>query len=134
MWPLNQIYCYTKFVDKTRRKLTPIARKRRNFLYFLVAILFLILTGYIFLSFAPDHKFRVLNFEISIIPLFLISIFIFIYSLLRFILIYSHQAFLISIIFIVYLFFRLIGLTHWIFAALLLALFITIELFIIKKK
>lgn len=121
-------------MDKSRRKLKPIAKKRRNFVFFLLAVLFAILTGYIFFTFPPDHKFKILKVGISIVPIFLASFFFFLYSTLRFIIIKKVQAVLISGLLFSYLLLRLFGLTHWIFTVLFLSLFVVIELLIIKKK
>lgn len=121
-------------MEKTRRKIKPIARRRRNFLYFLLAILFAIITGYIFLSFAPDQKIQIQKMGIPILPFFLISFFILLYSILRFIFIYASHAFSFSIIFMAFLIFRIFGLTHWIFTLLFLSLFVSLEYLLAKKK
>ena len=121
---------------KTRRKikLKPIARKRRNYIYLLISILFAITTGYVFLNFPPDYKIPVSNFEIPILPIFLISLFVLIFSFLTFIFKRKVQGLIFSSFILVYLGLRLAGLTHWIFLFLILALFVTTELFILKKK
>ena len=110
-------------MEKTRRKVRPIARKRRNYIYLLLAILFAILTGYIFFSYPPEHKFLAANFGFPIVPFFLISLIAVIYNLLVFIFIQKTQAVLVSVLLLIYLILRLIGLTHWLFALLFLALF-----------
>ncbi|KKQ34316.1 MAG: hypothetical protein US51_C0043G0004 [Microgenomates group bacterium GW2011_GWA2_37_6] len=121
-------------MEKTRRKVRPIARKRHNFVYLLLAILFAILTGYIFLNFPPDYKFEIANIEIPILPIFLVSLTGFIFSACTFIFIQKLQGFIISSFILFYLVLRLIDLIHWIFAVMFLALFITVELFVLKKK
>lgn len=121
-------------MEKTRRKIRPIARKRHNFLYLLLVILFSILTGYLFFNFPPDHKFEIISLEIPILPVFLFLLTGFIFSLLTFIFIQKTQGLVFSLLILFYLILRLIGLTHWIFAVLILALFITTEIFILKKK
>lgn len=121
-------------MKKTRRKIKPIARKRHNYIYLLLAILFAILTGYIFLNFPPEFKFQFLNLKISIIPFFFISFSIFIFSLTTFLFIQRLHGILFVIFILGYISMRLVGLTHWIFLLLVVALFITAELFIIKKK
>lgn len=130
-------WCYTKFMEKTRRKsakLRPIARKRHNFAYLLLAILFAISTAYIFLSFPPEHKLQLSSFGIPVLPIFLASSTGFIFSSLTFIFIQKTQGLLFSLLVLSYLILRLIGLTHWIFAVMFIALFSTIELFVLKKK
>ncbi len=126
--------CYTKLMIKTRRKVRPIARKRHNFVYLLLAILFAISCGYIFLNFPPDYKFAVSSFMLPILPIFLASLLGFIFSSLTFVFIQKTQGIIISSFLLLFLILRLVGLDHWIFAILLLALFITAELFVIKKK
>jgi len=109
-------------------------RKRRNFVYLLLAILFAIAVVYIFLNFPPDYKFKIGIFGIPILPFFFISLAIFIFSTITFLLIKKAQGILLVFFFLSYILMRLAGLTHWIFGLLFLALFITIELFILKKK
>ena len=126
----------------------PIARKRHNFVYLLLAILLAILTVYLFINFPPDYKFQIpalpastrgepagrSNFGVPILPIFLVSLTGFIFSTLTFIFIQKTQGIIISSLILLYLILRLIGLNHWIFLFLFLALFITIELFVLKKK
>ncbi|MBI4098125.1 MAG: hypothetical protein HY426_03720 [Candidatus Levybacteria bacterium] len=119
---------------KTRRKIRPIARKRYNFLYLLFAILFAISTGYIFVNFSPNHKFELSNFEIPILPIFLTSLSVFVFSFITFLLKRKLQGIIVFSFILFYLVIRLIGLTHWLFGVLIIALFITVELFILKKK
>ena len=121
-------------MEKTRRKVRPIARKRHNFVYLLLAILLTILTVYLFINFPPDYKLPISNFQLPILPIFLASLTGFIFSILTFIFIQKTQGIIISSLILLYLILRLIGLNHWIFLFLFLALFITIELFILKKK
>jgi hypothetical protein len=128
-----------KFKSRRRAaKIKPIARKRHNFVYLLFAILLAILTGYIFYNFPPDYKFDLSKYniplQIPVLPVFLFSLIAFIYSACTFIFIQKIQGALLSIFTLSYLLIRLLGLTHWIFALLFTALFITVELFIIKKK
>lgn len=115
-------------------KLKPIARKRHNFIYLLLAILFGIITAYLLYTFPPTHKFSISKLQIPVIPIFLISLTGFTFSTLTFIFIQKTQGIIISFFVILYLILRLIGLTHWIFLVLFIALFVTIELFVLKKK
>ncbi|GEM_PF-2705588 len=121
-------------MEKSRRRLRPIARKRHNFVYLLLAILLTILTVYLFINFPPDYRFAVSNFGVPILPIFLVSLTGFIFSTFTFIFIQKTQGLIISFLILIYLILRLLGLTHWIFLFLFLALFITIELFVVKKK
>lgn len=122
---------------KSRRKIekpTPIARKRHNYLYLLLAILFAILTACLFINYPPSYKFAISTFTIPILPLFLISSSLFVFSLTTFIFIQKTQGLILVFVLNLYIILRLVGLTHYIFAILVLALFITLELFVIKKK
>lgn len=124
-------------MEKTRRKsakLRPIARKRHNFIYLLLSILLAISTVYLFLTFPPEHSFALSNFGIPVLPIFLASLTGFIFSTLTFIFIQKAQGIILSLLILFYLILRLIGLTHWIFGVMFLALFITTELFVLKNK
>lgn len=128
-------------LGKSRRKQTkprPIARKRYNYLYLLLSILFFISTLYIFYNFPPGYNLNLskinIPVKIPIFPIFIISLSIFIFSIVTFITKRRLQGAIFIVFIISYLFMRIQGLTHWIFLGLLIALFITVELFIIKKK
>ncbi len=125
-------------MERSRRKLNPIARKRHNYVYFLLSILAAIVTGYIFFNFPPDYNIDLsqynITFQIPITPVFFLSFYLFVFSFITFILIKKIQGILFVVFILGYIGMRQIGLTHWIFLVLLLALFITIELFLFKKK
>ena len=126
-------------MEKKRTRLRPISRKRHNYFYLLTAILTLILSGYILFNFSPQSAFEISelgNFTIKI-PLILISLFsfsIFIYSLTTFLFFRKTQGVIFIAFIDSYIIMRLAGLTHWIFLVLVIALFVTVELFILKKK
>jgi hypothetical protein len=127
-------------MEKLRRsrrkpeKLKPIARKRFNFFYLLLAVLFAISTIYLILNFPPNYKIPVYKFSLPILPIFMASLAAFIFCTFTFVFKRKAQGIIVSIFVILYLILRLIGLTHWIFFILILALFTTTELFILKKK
>lgn len=121
-------------VLKTRRKLKPIARKRHNYVYLLFAILFSIILTYLIINSSPNQPIEFKGLGIPTKPLFLISIFGFLYSLFTFILIQRIQGLLIAGFTTAYISLRFIGLTHWLFLILFIALFATLELFLLKKK
>jgi hypothetical protein len=124
-------------LQKSRRKPEkprPIARKRFNFFYLLLSILFAITTIYLFLNFPPSYKISIYKFSMPIIPVFMASLATFIFCIFTFIFKRKTQGIIFAVFTIVYLIIRLLGLTHWIFLVLILALFITTELFILKKK
>jgi uncharacterized membrane protein YhaH (DUF805 family) len=118
----------------TRRKIKPIARKRRNYVYLLLSILTGILTVYMLLSYAPDYKITASNLAIPLFPFFIASLLVFVFSTINFVFIQRMHGLLASIFLFFYLLFRLLGLTHWIFVVLFIALFITLEFFINKQK
>lgn len=115
------------------KKLKPIARRRRNYIYLLLAILFAISTLYIVRNLPPSERLLIMNIGIPILPLFFLSLTGFIYSLLTFIFIKKTQGILISFFVIIYLILRLIGLTHWAFGAIILILFLITEILILKR-
>ena len=115
-------------------KLRPIARKRHNYLFLLLAILSGILTIYLIVSSPPEESINLQYFTISIIPIFFISLSIFIFSLGSFLFFRPIQGIIFVIFILSYIAMRLIGLTHWIFLLLVITLFITIEFMILKKK
>jgi hypothetical protein len=121
-------------MEKTRRKIKPIARKRHNYVYLLISILLLIILSYLFVNFSPFHKFQIFNFLLPILPIFFFLLGIFIYCLSTFLFIGKQHGAIICIFILTYILMRLIGLTHWIFLILILGLLVTTELFIIKKK
>ncbi|MEK9176532.1 MAG: hypothetical protein AAB520_03750 [Patescibacteria group bacterium] len=121
-------------MEKTRRKVRPIARKRHNYVYLLLSILLAISTAYLFINFSPDYKFTISNFGIPVLPLFFASLISFTFTSLTFFFIQKTQGIIISTLILFYLILRLLGLTHWIFAIMFLSLFITAELFVLKKK
>jgi hypothetical protein len=124
-------------LQKSRRKQEkprPIARKRFNFFYLLLAILFVITTIYLFLNFPPTYKISLFKFSIPILPVFMTSLAASIFCTFTFIFKRKTQGFIFAVFTITYLIIRLLGLTHWIFGFLFLALFITVEVFIFKKK
>lgn len=121
-------------MEKTRRKLKPIARKRHNYIYLLFAILLSIICAYMLVNFSPFHKFQIASIGIPILPIFFTLLGLLIFSLSVFLFIQKQHGVIITLISLLYLLMRVIGLTHWIFLVLVLGLLIALELFIIKKK
>lgn len=124
-------------MERTRiRKIkkTSINFRNHNFIYLLFFILFIIITSYIIYNFPPNHNFNIINLSIPVFPFFLIFLSLSIFSLFTFLFIRKLQGFLFSAFILFYIFLKLLGLTHFIFAILLIALFITIQIFIFKKK
>ena len=115
------------------KKIKPIARRRRNYIYLLLAILLAIFTLYIIKNLPPSYMIPIGNFGIPILPIFLLTLAGFIYSLLTFIFIQKTQGILVSFFIIIYLILRLLGLTHWVFGILILIIFIASETITLKK-
>lgn len=120
-------------------------RKRKRHLGFLIsALASLGIFFYIIVSHAPSEQFSIFpaerdlasqdNFRIPILLPFFILLFIFIYSLIRFILKSSIHAVLAAIFVVAYLFLRMNNLTHPFFLFLLVAVFLTFELFFSKRS
>lgn len=127
-------------MDKIRRsrrqppKLKPIARKRHNYIYLFLGVLFGVATFYLFFNFPPTYKFGAMDYTLPILPVFLASLASFIFCTLTFFFREKTQGIIVSAFVVLYLILRLIGLTHWIFLVLSVALFITAELFVFKQK
>ena len=113
---------------KTKRKF------RQYFIFLPLSILFLSLTAYIFFKLSPDYKFTISNFQIPVLPLFFASLFSFTFSLTAFLLRNRFQGTLFASFVVFYLFLRYLELTNLLFAGLMLALFLTVELFVYKKR
>ena len=121
------IECYTEFM-KNKRKF------RRYFIFLPLSLLFLASTAYIFLKLPPDYKFAIANLRISILPFFFASLFALVFSLFTFVFRSRLQGLIFSSLIIFYMFLRFVELTSLLFLGLIIALFITIELFIYKKR
>jgi hypothetical protein len=115
---------------RKQEKLKPIARKRHNLAYLLLSILLILFAGYLLTNFSPNDKLGI----IPIFPIFFLTFGLLIYSMTTFVFREKHHGAILAILMSFYLFLRLLGLTHWIFAVMFIALFIFIELFLSKKK
>jgi len=110
-------------------------RKFRQYFIFLpLSVLFLASTAYLFFKVSPDYRFAFLNIRIPILPFFFVSLFAFIFSLLAFVSRSKLQGLIFSSLIVFYLFLRYLELTSPLFLGLVLALFVTIELFLYKQK
>lgn len=110
-------------------------KKRRQRFFSLVSTVgFLGIFLYLFFFLSPDTKFSIFNFEITIIPLFLIALFFFVSSLIALILSNFRRGLLLGLFVVSYLILRLLNLTHIFFLIVLIALFLTIELFFSQRK
>lgn len=115
-------------------KLRPIARKRHNYIYLFLSILFAISLGYLIKNFPPGFDYPVMNIGIPILPLFFVLIAGLFFSLLTFILIQKTQGIIVSFFVITFLLLRFYGFNHWIFAVIIISLFIFTEVYVVLKK
>ncbi len=124
--------CQVGIINKNCVKLDYMRRKHP---FTLLVLSFLSLASLIYsiLSFAPSFQFSILNSQFSIFYLFFPLVFLFIYSTLAYLLISAKQGLLFALLGTAYLFLRFIHLTHPFFLILLLALFISMELFFKKR-
>ncbi len=96
-------------------------------MYLLITIISLFSTGWMIVFFPPSHQMRILNFNFSIFYPFFFSIFLSLYFFLNFLTSNKRLSFFATLFVIVYLLFRLNGLTEPLFIILLIALFLTLE-------
>ena len=96
----------------------------------------IILAGLIFMIsiFPPDYQINLLNINLPIISCFFVLLFFFIFTLGTFLFKSKTQGFLIGLLIIGFLIFRVNNLTHPFFFILLGALFLTLELLFTYKK
>lgn len=74
------------------------------------------------------------NIGIPVFPILFTTLGLFIFSSATFIFIQKYHGVILSLLLSGYVLLRLVGLTHWIFAVMFIALFVFIELFMTKKK
>lgn len=108
-------------------------KNKRDFGAAVAGLAALSLLIYLTLNFSPDKNVRVLNVPLPSIPLFLALFFVTVYEVVKFLL-DQRRGFLIAFFAVLYLILRLNNLTHPFFAFLILAIFITFELLLRKRK
>jgi hypothetical protein len=99
-----------------------------------VGVLSLGALTYLIMNFSPSDNLSLISNHLSLIPVFLLLIFISTFSVLSFTFNNSRRGFLLGLLVISYLLLRLNSLTSPFFAILLLILFGGIELFFMKRK
>lgn len=100
----------------------------------ILSILFLGFLGYIVINWSPSYVFSVGTLKISLLIPFFILLFAGIYAFVAYLMISSLQGLIIAGTIIAYLLLRFFGITHPLFGILLLAMLISIEFAIYKKK
>jgi len=109
-------------------------RKKRNFWLLLLSILSLGTLAYLVLNYSPSENLLLITYHLSLIPVSLLLLFLFIFSLFGSVLKSKRRGFLLGLLVISYLFLRLNGLTSPFFVILLLILFGAVELFFVKRS
>lgn len=110
-----------------------VRKNKRNFSYPLIAILCLISLIYIFYKYPPTGSFNLVIFEFPVLPVFLLLICGFVYSLTTFFLIRKLQGAIFTVFVMFYIFLRVVGLTNIIFLIILIAILVIIELVMFNK-
>ncbi|KKQ28266.1 MAG: hypothetical protein A3H17_03590 [Candidatus Levybacteria bacterium RIFCSPLOWO2_12_FULL_37_14] len=118
-------------------------RRKRPFWLLLISLLSLVGLVYLVLAFPPNFQFTlplgalakwgIFNFQFSILPIFFLLIFTCLLSLITYLLRSSRRAALIGLLIMIYLILRMFRLDSPYFLLLLLALFISLELFFKKR-
>ena len=116
-------------------------RRKRPFWLLIISLLSFAGLIYLILNFAPTHKFTIYsprfgeagNFQLSIVPIFFIIVFLLTFSFAAYILNNSRRALFLALFIVSYLLLRLFNLTQISFLILLLAFFIALEFFFSHK-
>lgn len=109
-------------------------QKKHPWPLLILSIIFLGLVGYAIFNFPPNYNFQINFIKIPIIIPFFIFIFLGVYSFVAYFTISFLQGLVFSVAVILYLVLRFFGLGHPLFGLLLLAMLISIEFAIYKKK
>ncbi|OGH19049.1 MAG: hypothetical protein A3F31_01245 [Candidatus Levybacteria bacterium RIFCSPHIGHO2_12_FULL_38_12] len=110
-------------------------RQRKKLFPFLVlSILSFLGILYVFFFLPPDFIFFTVNHELSTVWLFFLLLFIFFLSLTFYLLVSLKRATFVGLFVVVFLWLRLIHLTHFLYPILLLLLFILLDLSFQKRK
>lgn len=110
------------------------AAKKHPWPLLLLGIIFFIFLGYGITNWSPDFTIVIGSLKISILLLFFILLFAAMYTIIGYFTISSLQGFIFATAVIIYLLLRYFGITHPLFGLLLLAMLISIEFAIYKKK
>lgn len=117
-------------------------RRKRPFWLLFLSLLSLAGLIYLVINYSPNSQFTlpfgaqamggILDFKIPILYIFLLLFFVFLVSIISYLLRSPRRAILIGLLTIIYLIFRMLNLNNPYFLLLLLALFISLELFLKK--
>jgi len=120
---------------KTVKKTLPIKRNKFHWIFWsLLSIIFTGLFIIVVMYFSPKSNITLMNVRFSSLIPFLFFLFCMLFSWITLITKSKAHGILIACFFVIYLLFRLNRLTDPFFLILLLALFVTLELFISNKR
>src|SRR3989344_9373806 len=108
-------------------------RKKKNVWLLTLSILSLSSFIYFINSFSPSSNLPIANYQIPIIPAFFLVFFIFLFFLSSYLLDNFRRAITIGVLICLYFTLRLFDLNNPLYIILLVALFISIELFLKKR-
>lgn len=100
----------------------------------LFSIIFFGIIGYWIVNFSPNYLIPLGTVKFSILIPFFVLLFLGIYSFIAYLTISFLQGLILGGAFIVYLLLRYFGITHILFGLLLLAIVISLEFALYKKK
>jgi len=122
--------CYNFIMRLTKEK-----RKTKLYLpYLFLAFIAFGFLGFLLINFPPNYSLKTINFTFPIIYLFLALTFLSLFLLGTFIFRGRIHGIILSVLAMLYLVLRVIGIRQIFFLFLIIALFITIELLLRKKK
>ena len=99
-----------------------------------VALLLIGLLTYLIIFFPPAYIISIATLKIPLVVAFLLVVFVTIYALMAYLTINSWQGLIFGVAGVVYLLLRYFGISHPLFGILLLAMLVSIEFAIYKKK
>ncbi|MBI2031498.1 MAG: hypothetical protein HYT08_02675 [Candidatus Levybacteria bacterium] len=109
-------------------------RGKRPFWLLAISLLSLVFLIYLIVSLSPNYQFSTLNFQLPILPVFLLTVFLSLFFSFSYIFINFRRGFVVGLFTVTYLLLRLFDLTHIFFLIILTILFLTLELFFSYKK
>ncbi|MCL5435234.1 MAG: hypothetical protein M1405_02490 [Patescibacteria group bacterium] len=109
-------------------------RRKRPLRLLVLGLLSVAVLIYLVLNFPPTYGFMISDFRFQILPIVLVLVFLFIFSLVAFLLNNKRRGFLVAVFILGYFILKLINLTHPFFIILLLILLAMLELLFAKRK
>src|SRR3989344_6221949 len=109
-------------------------KRRKKPIWLLIGgLLSLVIFIYLIVFFSPNSQFSTFNFQLSILPVFLLISFLLFFSASSYLLNNIRRGIFVGLFALIYLLLRLLNLTHPFFLIMLLILFITLEMFFSYK-